>query len=81
MIDWIEIENISPPPRGRPLLVYCPDWEGAPSGYSVANWNGASFAAGAFVGGTRRTNINKHVKKWAMFSLVENENEKEKKKC
>ena len=79
MIDWIEIENISPPPRGRPLLVYCPDWEGAPSGYSVANWNGASFAVDITAGGTRRKNINKHVKKWAMFAPVENE--KEKKQC
>ena len=79
MIDWIEIENISPPPRGRPLLVYCPDWECAP--YSVADWNGSSFAVGVTASGTRRTHINKHVKKWAMFSLVENENEKEKKQC
>lgn len=74
MIDWIEIENISPPPKGRPLLVYCPDWEGAP--YSVADWNGSSFATGITAGGIRHTKINKYVKKWAMFTLVENEKEK-----
>jgi hypothetical protein len=40
-MNWIKKKNVIKPPKGRPLLCYCPDWND--SGYQVAFWNGDRF--------------------------------------
>ena len=61
MMNWIDVIGGVTPPEDRPLLCYCPEWNG--TGYQVAMWNGDVF----YYDEQSSDNFNAHVEKWTLF--------------
>lgn len=61
MLNWIDVNSGVTPPKGRPVLCYCPEW--IETEYQVATWNGDEFYY------TEQSNgsFSEHVEKWALF--------------